>query len=277
MPEAAGPPFAETGRIVLGMPHLCPGGLSENWLWKELGHRHWELTGRAFGRGAAGFGSGDGEPVYAAFRRIALLGGDLAALRENDVLELRSTLAQLSATRVVSRHRAGHGGRLVAEVEMISAFVRRHAPGANRSIARVRLDPSASAVRAGDRARLAEDGLRGRGDRAREEEPAPDGGEIGTFAFEPCPHLDFNGAGLLYFSSFVAAVDRAEWRLLGRTTPLASTRERRATFHGNVEPGEGLSLRLLAVPGLGVRAHRALIASGSDGRLLAEIDTLRAP
>jgi hypothetical protein len=53
--EAASPPTS-VNRYTLGMPHLCANSLSENWLWKELGHRHWGLIAEAFCRGASGFG-----------------------------------------------------------------------------------------------------------------------------------------------------------------------------------------------------------------------------
>ena len=261
------PPLSEERQVVLGMPHLCPAGLSENWLWKELGHSHWGLIARGFGRAAAGFGAEGSAPVYAAFRAIALRDGDLGAAAENQALELRSALIQLSGTRVVSRHRASLAGRTVAEVDMTSVFVRREAAGVNRSIVRVRLDggvgparPSVpAAARPGPGAGLPREGER----------------ELGTVVVEPCPHLEFNGAGLLYFSSFVAAVDRAEWRLLGARTPLLATRDRQAVFHGNVEVGEALAVRLLVGPeGAGAR-HRALVSAVSDGRLLAEVETRR--
>ncbi len=92
LPGGRDSPWSETSRYTLGMPHLCPNGLSENWLWKELGHRHWGLIARAFGRAAAGFDPSSQQPTYAAFRRIALQGGNLGSVRENDTLDVRSTL-----------------------------------------------------------------------------------------------------------------------------------------------------------------------------------------
>ena len=40
---------------VLGMPHLCLGGLSETWLLRECGHRHWFLLAQATGRTVPNF------------------------------------------------------------------------------------------------------------------------------------------------------------------------------------------------------------------------------
>ena len=259
-------PLVEDTRIVLGMPHLCPAGLSENWLWKELGHRHWNLIAKVHGRAASGFGVTGEEPVYAAFRRIGMSGGNLGRVGENDVLDLRSQLSRLSATRVGTRHLVGHAGHSVCEVEMESVFVQRRRNGCNRSIARVSLDhvpPSLPRMRV-DR-EVAEPG--------REEAMR----DLGSWTFDPCPSLDFNGAGLLYFSSFVAAVDRAEWRLLGARHRGGTIRERKAVFHGNIEPGEGLAVRLEAGSGDAPSRHHARIRSTVDGRLLADVETLRAP
>ena len=227
--EGGGTPLTDACRHVLGMPHLCPSGLSENWLWKELGHRHWGLIAKAFGRAEAGFGPADEPPVYAAFRSISLQGGDLGGVRENDALDVRSKVTYLSETRVVSQHAAACRDRLVADVEMTSVFVRRQAEGVNRSIARVRIEGRGHAMPAfgGMPVQPSSTDHVFSGAVA-----APDERELGTLVVEPCPHLDFNGAGLLYFSSFVAAVDRAEWCFLEgaqATTPpvfveLCSTR-----------------------------------------------------
>lgn len=274
--EEGDPSLAEVTRYSLGMPHLCPTGLSENWLWKELGHRHWNLIARTFGRAAAGFDPTSAEPTYAAFRHIALRGGDLGAVRENDELDLRSILTQVSATRVRSRHFVGHGDRPIADVEMTSVFVRRLTGGVNRSVVRVRMGGSDETAPAGPRAGP---------ERARGASPArgappasdPQGDErdIGTAVIEPCPELDFNGAGLLYFSSFVAAVDRAEWRLSGKARSPSGIVRRDAVFHANIEIGDDLVVRLLA-PAAAQGRHRAVIHSRSDGKLLAEVVTGRA-
>lgn len=98
--------------------------------------------------------------------------------------------------------------------------------------------------------------------------------ELGTLVVDPCPHLDFNGAGLLYFSSFVAAVDRAEWHLLGKRSGNYATRVRRALFHANVDMGDRLSVRVLASGDEANCCHRAILSTVDD-KLLAEIVTHR--
>lgn len=263
---------AETARYILGMPHLCPNGLSENWLWKELGHRHWNLIARGIGRAAAGFGRGSGQPTYAAFRRIALRGGDLGAVGENDMLDVHSTLTHLSGTRVESRHVVACSDKLMADVDMTSVFVQRQSSGVNRSIVRVRIEtPHRTLSSSSGKSAAWLSPTKG--------SPALEAGnderEIGAVVIEPCPQLDFNGAGLLYFSSFIAAVERAEWSLLGKGKRLSTTIERRAMFHSNIEVGDDLVVRILAAQGMAGLQHRSIISAVSDGRMLAEVVTHR--
>ena len=273
-PEEVGAPLDETTRYTLGMPHLCPIGLSENWLWKELGHRHWNLIARGMGRAAAGFGSESEQPIYAAFRRIALRDGDLGAVGENDALDVRSTLTHLSGTRVESRHIVEHRDRLVADVGMTSIFVRRQTGGVNRSIARVHIEGARRVGSVFDKQVEASVTMpAGR----PASESKQDEVEVGTVSVEPCPHLDFNGAGLLYFSSFIAAVDRAEWRLIGKSLSISSVKERRAVFHSNIEVGDDLVVRILAARGEEASEHRSQVFASSDGRLLAEVFTEKGP
>ncbi|MBD8905968.1 Pnap_2097 family protein [Methylorubrum zatmanii] len=270
--EGVDTPLTDTSRHVLGMPHLCPSGLSENWLWKEVGHRHWGLIAKAFGRAKAGFGPTGEPPVYAAFRRISLEGGNLGGVRENSALDVRSTITHLSETRVISRHVAACQDRLVADVAMTSVFVRRQTEGVNRSIARVRVESRGHAMSAFETPPSQPSGtdhvFLGHAMGANER-------ELGIMIIEPCPYLDFNGAGLLYFSSFVAAVDRVEWHLLGKHSGLFATRERRALFHANIEVGDCLTVRMLASGDEATCCHRALLST-PDGKLLAEVITQRS-
>ena len=273
-PEEVGAHLDETTRYTLGMPHLSPIGLSENWLWKELGHRHWTLIARGMGRAAAGFGPGSEQPIYAAFRRIALRGGDLGAVGENDTLDVRSTLTHLSGTRVESRNIVGHRDRLVADVGMTSVFVRRQTGGVNRSIARVHIEGAHRVSSVFDKQVEVSAKMPARRPAS---ESKQDEVEVGAVSVEPCPHLDFNGAGLLYFSSFIAAVDRAEWRLIGKSKGLSSVKERRAVFHSNIEVGDDLVVQILAARGEGASEHRSLVFASIDGRLLAEVFTRKGP
>ena len=59
-------------RLRLGMMHLSPNGLSEQWLLRHLGDRHWDLIAAAVGQEGIAFRDADGAQVYAAFCATSL-------------------------------------------------------------------------------------------------------------------------------------------------------------------------------------------------------------
>jgi probable biosynthetic protein (TIGR04099 family) len=102
-----------------------------------------------------------------------------------------------------------------------------------------------------------------------------DAAALDRLVIDPCPAQDFNGADFLYFSSFQAFVDRAEWAFL-RPNPRATTRRRDIVYHGNIEPGDRVAIVLRAVRrGAGTLGHWCSIAREGDAAPLADIFTLR--
>ncbi|MGO8470307.1 hypothetical protein AB9F45_39245, partial [Rhizobium leguminosarum] len=60
--------------ILLCMPHLNGNGLSETWLMKELGHRHWLMLACHLGIDNADFRTADGEEymrIKGTFHQVA--------------------------------------------------------------------------------------------------------------------------------------------------------------------------------------------------------------
>lgn len=252
--------------IVLGMPHLCASGLSESWLLKELGHRHWYLLAEAASMSAPEFRDEKGGPVYAAFCSVSITCGEFGAARENDLLTLASRLIRVSRTQVASCHRIAIHGRSIGLVEMISTFVRRGAAGTNRSVARVAVEGLPA---------IGHDTRReGMNSRRSEAQPRR---QVATFLFDPCPSQDFNGAGLLYFTSFIAFLDRAEWLFDRRLALAASTVERAVAYRGNVDPGERIRVSLFDPwEEQGRFGHGSRLERAEDGTILAEIRSLRS-
>jgi len=265
-------------RLVLGMPHLTPAGLSETWLLKELGHRHWFMLADMAGMRTPCFRDDDGEPVYAAFCALSISGGDFGATRENDILTLSSGLARVSRTQIASRHVLTIEGRGIGEVELVSAFVRRGPNGGNHSVARIAVDglPTVEAeTRIGRLSRLAADFRAGRVGRHLGFDTGA-GSVLASAIFEPCPSQDFNGAGFLYFTSYPAFVDRAEWQFDRQRALGATTLVRDVFFRGNIDPGEAIRVVCLGTRPLeGAFAHHCRIERCSDGGCLADVFSIR--
>ena len=264
--------------IVLGMPHLCLGGLSETWLLRECGHRHWFLLAQATGRTVPDFRDDKGDPIYAAFVDVTVREARFEAAREHDTLEFRSRLTRISRTRFISVHEIAVRGRLLGEVVMTSLFVKRLEAGRNRSIARVEvpsLPPIASSREFADyeetMAALRRDKWKEHLGFARTDAPVLD-----RLVIDPCPAQDFNGADFLYFSSFQAFVDRAEWAFFRPLDPRTTTRRRDIVYHGNIEPGDRVVILLRAVRRQqGTIDHWCTVERDSDAAPLADIFTLR--
>jgi probable biosynthetic protein (TIGR04099 family) len=91
--------------------------------------------------------------------------------------------------------------------------------------------------------------------------------------FLPCPNTDFNGADLLYFASFQAFVDRAEWqRHRFAEPPVIASRS--LFYYGNVDVGDMLSVRVIgeSEDGRGIR-HWTEVRRQSDGMKIADVTT----
>lgn len=242
---------------VLGMAEMGFRGLSEQWLMRRAGDLHWRLIAQAMGQREAVFACAGGRPLYAAFCASRLVLDRPEAPRLGGRLDLSARLFRVGRSRLGSLVMLCDAGGIVGRIALVSAFVGRAEEGGNRSLARrapralalpsatdTGLDALARGV-----ARVAA-ALRGR---------APEGRGL---ELTPCPGLDFNAAGLLYFPSFAALADRAEFAAgVAPDQPLAG---RDAIFLGNVEPGEPVEVRLFSR-----RIHRAALLSGADGRPLA--------
>jgi probable biosynthetic protein (TIGR04099 family) len=261
---AAGSEARSTVAILLGMPHLTGNGLSENWLLKELGHRHWLLLAELSGLSAPRFCDRRGNPVYGVFCAVSIEEGDFRQAQENRVLQIASSLARISQTQIQSTHWLAIDGFVIGTVTMISTFVSRTV-GYNHAIARAIADGlppvkpavaassrrSRASLTSADRAaapscldRLATELCAGRLGSHMGFDPRIEK-EVCSVAFDPCPSVDFNSAGFMYFANLIAMIDRTEFRLDRDAATAATTADRDVFFHGNVVRSETVEVRLL--------------------------------
>jgi probable biosynthetic protein (TIGR04098 family) len=267
------------------------GGLSENWLFRHAGELHWEAIGRRLGTLSDEIRSDDGERLYpTVVAARALYQRPLSSVRENDVLE--------SEVEVVACGRSCAHGRILAAVgpretrlslELLTTFAVREASGllrmglpAARMAARwIPLGGTPVIARLAKAARcgqpLLEDDFSGPSQLGLDSHQSI----IGRVSYEPSPYSDFNGAGLLYFASYVTIADTAE-RQIVRDLGLApfagtdcatdwalgtSTVRRDVFYYANLPLGESLVAELVGFePDLVVPdADDAWGAGGGDG------------
>ncbi|MEO5795575.1 MAG: Pnap_2097 family protein [Rhodoferax sp.] len=268
--------LAQTGRYTAGMPQLNTNGLSENWLLKECGDRHWRGIAQANGQTQPEFRDAQGHKVYAAFTLVRITAGRLEQIAENDAFTITSQCLPVGRAQHYSRHLLQAQGQTAARVEMLSAFVRRAQPGSNRGVVRAAMaDTSAQAP---DPALwTAAEAFVRRGKEHRATEPTLANAPAHILDFTPCPNNDFNGADLLYFSAFQAMVDRAEWAWMLHTQPPgrpAALREREMVFFGNLDLGDSVQIQLQPqVADEGLLCHSSVLQRQSDGVCIARVVT----
>ncbi|WP_433854475.1 SDR family NAD(P)-dependent oxidoreductase [Streptomyces kronopolitis] len=266
-----------TRRIVLGLPALSVGGLSENWLLREAGDLHWSLIGEHFGLPVAELSDADGERLLPAFTRAGLTAaGSLRFFTEHDEGELTGTLARLDEHAFVSDIRFATPTTSV-DVRLLTSFVRRGpgnwlVPGTPRHEGR---GPVAGASREhhdfqGEfraHTRLEGDGAT----------------SLYTDTYELNPFADVNAAGLLYFASYPHINDRGERNYVRSVVPGgewavdAVTVSRDIVYLGNCGLSDAVRYRLD-----GFRReseHRVVLTSSllreRDGRPLARLETVK--
>jgi probable biosynthetic protein (TIGR04099 family) len=275
--RALAEPSCTEALIRLGMPQLSLRGLSEQWLLKELGHRHWQMLAEKSGRSRPDFKDEAGDTVYAAFCAVSIRDAAFGALREHDELLISSDIARVSRTQFTSTHRLGVQGVPLGTVELASVFVKRHRPGQNRSIARVAVDGFAPLLgRKG--AHVTELASTFRAGQWTEHfgfnRLAPK--VLGRAIFRPSPSRDFNGAGFLYFPCFAGFTDETEWALFGDAFPHLTTVARDVIYYGNIEVGDRLAVEVLGARSESNRfLHWCRITRAGDDARLADVFTER--
>ncbi|MGZ2383693.1 putative biosynthetic protein (TIGR04099 family) [Rhizobium brockwellii] len=252
--------------ILLGMPHLNGNGLSETWLMKELGHRHWLMLARHLGLDNADFRTADGEEAYAAICATSLTDACFDVVQANDILTIHSRLCAVSRTRTSTRHELSAHGRSVGAVELISTFVHRTIKDTNHSIARVTLpEPQGERFQPSRLAEKAADIRNGRS-ATHFGFPVPATKALRTFRFDPSASQEFNGAGLFYFAEYQALADRAFESWFPRKGPVV---RKDVFFLGNIEQNESVFFDLVDFSDEQKTVHGQL--RRENGKVIAKI------
>ncbi|MET9659121.1 beta-ketoacyl synthase N-terminal-like domain-containing protein [Streptomyces sp. NPDC006510] len=266
-----------TRTVVLGLPALSVGGLSENWLLREAGDLHWSLIGGHFGLPVAELADGDGARLLPAFTRARLAAADsLRFFTEHDEGELTGTLAKLDEHTFVSDIRFATPATSV-EVRLLTSFVRRGSgnwlvPGTPRHEGRT---PVADA---NEEHRDFQNEFRA----LTQPEPGSATG-LYTDTYELNPFADANAAGLLYFASYPHINDRGERKYVQSLAPDgewavdAVTVSRDIVYLGNCDLADAVRYRLDACrrePDDRVVLTSSLLRE-RDGRPLARLETVK--
>lgn len=271
----------QKNQYLAGMPQLAYAGLSENWLLKECGHRHWMGLADLSGKQQPDFHDENGYKSYAAFTVVRISSAKLNSVKENQQLTITSQVSRAGQARHFSMHHVKTENENITNIQMLSTFVFRREVGNNQSVTRAsfanlrQTEPSTEASKLIQQCKKirADDWLEHMGlSRASKT-------IIKEIEFLPCPNHDFNGANFLYFASFQAYVDRAAWAWAssepGNKTieNLPSILNRDLFFYGNINVGDTLKICLCAVKIDGIYSTDWCEVYAGNGSKIADIFT----
>ena len=268
------PPAATVSRhLTINMPQMALEGLSESWLFKELGDMHWSALTHGLGTASADISDSEGARLYATFTRILIEGTTpLGAFCENEDIALALTASRYGAGMFFGDATvAGPTGTLTAR--LMTSFSKFGEAGANTSLLKGQpVIPDACAIAA-----LAAPPAFAQEYRERRAATLPP--PLFETRYEILPPHDINGVGLLYFAAYPMIADLCAMRHGGAAMLFDySTIRRDIYYFANAVPDETLVFRLheWTADARGIR-YAATIARASDEKTMAYVETDKAP
>lgn len=251
----------------VNMPQMAMGGLSESWLFKELGDLHWTLITEGLGEPSSLLADANGARLYPTFTRIRFRSTvPLTSYRENDRLEASGSIARYGGSYFFSDWRFEAGDRRI-EASLMSTFTKRAAEESNAALLKgqpvIRPDCAIPVLDAQPPFAAAF-----REHRAANERPADFSTE---YALQP--HFDINGVRLLYFAAYPMIVQTCEART--QADPVGwhmdhSVTARDVFYAANCDLHDRITYRRhLRAPG----RTEASLSRASDGRLMSFVTT----
>lgn len=264
------PPIpSERRTYLLNMPQMAVGGLSESWLFKELGDIHWTVLAKALGQPTRLISDSAGDRIYATFTRIQLRSScALGLYQENERIDIDSGMSRYGAGLYFSEAMV-NGATGSIQAHLMSSFSKFGATGSNTSLFKglPELPPDCIIPALSEVPEFGRD-YQGR----RAETLAP---PIFECEYEIMPGHDINGVGLLYFAAYPMIDDICAARHAGRMYATGfSTRYRDIFYFGNSDADDTLIYRLHRRAGDDDSVEiESSISRKSDGNLMARVFT----
>jgi probable biosynthetic protein (TIGR04098 family) len=269
--EGAGSTATHARHYRINMPQMAMGGLSESWLFKELGDLHWTMLMDGLGVRSSELLDGTGDRLYATFTRLRIVSSAaISSFAENEEVALKGEIARHGAGLYFSEMvMTGHAKTLRASV--MSTFSKRAVVTSNTGLLKgqptLRPDCPIPVLDA-----MPSFGL---GYQARRSSPPVE--VLFECPYEILPVHDINGVGLLYFAAYPAISDICEQRFIGqgaRWAARASMAQRDVFYFANCDIGDQLVYRAHSRKDLGTEVEiESSISRASDGKLMAVLVT----
>jgi probable biosynthetic protein (TIGR04098 family) len=226
------------------MPQMAAGGLSESWLFKEIGDFHWSLITDGLETPSSRLVDGNGERLYATFTRFELRSSSpLAGFVENERFSIAGSTSRFGAGIFLGDFRL-EGRNKHVKVRVMSSFARRENADSNRGL--VKGQPSipdgCSITVLAEKPDLVNEYRRVRNTEF-------DGPKLFECDYQINPYHDINGVGLLYFAAYPTISDTGELAYANQGNGWASrfsTVSRDVYYFANSDAEDTLTYRLLS-------------------------------
>ena len=255
------------------MPQMALGGLSESWLFREVGDIHWSMISTGLGVVSSALADANGDRLYATFTRLKITStAPLISFEENEQASAEGHIARFGGGVFMGNVHFGNPKRSI-EVQLMSSFTKRAATGSNLSLLKGQ-PPIPPDCKIEALSELPEFAKAYRQIRAQ---PVPE--PIFESDYEILPFHDINGVGLLYFAAYPTINDLCEMRYFGGASWSmdASTISRDVHYYGNCDLNDGIVYRLhdrRDSPDTVVLTSS--LSRRSDGMMIAKLVTTKA-
>lgn len=234
----------------INMPQMALGGLSEAWLFRELGDLHWSMICAGLGASSSQMADANGDRLYATFTRIRMESSQpLLSYGENDPLAAEARISRYGGSVFLGEARMVSGQRNI-RAQLMSSFTKRSDPGSNMSLLKGQptIPPGCQIPLV---SQLPDFGQEYRVVRAVKDRPV-----VFEREYEILPHHDINGVGLLYFAAYPIINDLSELAYVSDPHDWClnyGTVDRDVYYFGNCNLGDKLIYRLHSVDRRGDR------------------------
>lgn len=270
--DAQAPNGTANRHYQIGMPQMAVSGLSEAWLFKEVGDVHWNMLAAFLGRKTSEICDDDGNRLYATFARVRIaVDGTLRDFRESQKMEINGKLSRFGANMFFSEQTL-IAPDATAQIQAMSSFAMHKSGGDNTALTRGSPqidDPNALP----SLSEIPPFGMEYKSERGRE----TNGPAVFETTYDILAPHDINGVGLLYFASYPSifdiCVERHEDQGFLNST---SVQFRDISYIANARPDDALTVILHErTEEKGTIVHRGSIYRKRDQQRMAAIECHR--
>lgn len=248
----------------VNLPQMAAGGLSESWLFKEIGDLHWSQISKGLGVPSSQVRDVGGSRLLATFTRVQVDStAPLAAYAENEPIAIEGNISRYGSAMFFNDATMSGEGKLT-KLRVMSSFSKFGETATNISLQPAQPDiPLGCAIPA-----LAE--LPEFAEEYRLRRSASLTAPLFECEYSIAPCYDINGVGLLYFAAYPMINDICARRYAGRSFADFSTLRRDVFYFANCDADDTVIYRIHrwhASDG-GIEAEESLTRK-SDGALMA--------